>query len=268
MSYHYPQRIVCLAAEVPEILDHLGALDRVVAVSSFARRPAAVRQLPKVGGFSNADADKILSHRPDLVITISDIQAEIAATLIRHGVPVVALNPHRLADIWQSILLIGGALGLQTETERLVTRLQSELESLRSEDTARPRVYFEEWHDPLISGIGWVEDLIEVIGGQSIFPELADKQLAKERIIQPEAVIAGHPDIIVASWCGKKADLNAIRRRAGWETLPAVRQDRVYEIPSDQILQIGPSILEGVRLLKQFVRRSINAQRLQETHAP
>jgi iron complex transport system substrate-binding protein len=261
MIDYYPQRIVCLAAEVPEILDRLGALDRVVAVSSFARRPGAVRRLPKVGGFSNADAEKVLSHRPDLVITISDIQADIAATLIRHGVPVLALNPHRLVDSWQSILLIGGVLGLQAEAQRVATHLQDELESLRCADPLRPRVYFEEWHDPLISGIGWVEDLIDLVGGESVFPELRDKGLATQRIIQSGDVVSARPDVIVASWCGKPADLDAIRNRAGWETIPAVQQDRVYEIPSDQILQIGPSIVEGARALKRMVDAARNEGR-------
>lgn len=246
----YPRRIVCLAAEAPEILEHLGVLDRVVAVSGFTRRPEAARRLPKVGGFANADADKVLSHRPDLVITISDIQANIAATLIRRGTPVLALNPHRLDDIWRSILLVGGAVGRQREAHQLVATLQSQLETLRADVAIRPRVYFEEWCDPLISGIGWVDDLIHLVGGQSIFPELADRGLAAQRIVSPEAVIAARPDVIIASWCGKKADLNAICTRPGWETLPAVQNGRVYEIHSDQILQTGPVIVEGARALK------------------
>lgn len=252
-NYPYPQRIVCLAAEAPEILAHLGALERVVAVSSHARRPESVRTLPKVGGFATADVEKVMQHRPDLVITTSDIQADIAAGLIRHGAPVLALNPHRLSDIWQNILLIGGALGLQAEAQQLVTQLQSELDALSVDAAVRPRVYFEEWYDPLISGIGWVDDLIHLVGGQSIFPELTEKGLARQRIISAEAVAAARPDVIIASWCGKKANLESIRTRSGWEMLPAVQQQRVYEIPSELILQTGPSLVEGTRLLKQMI---------------
>lgn len=175
---------------------------------------------------------------------------EIAATLIRRGTPVLALNPHRLDDIWRSILLVGGAVGRQREAHQLVATLQSQLETLRADVAIRPRVYFEEWCDPLISGIGWVDDLIHLVGGQSIFPELADRGLAAQRIVSPEAVIAARPNVIIASWCGKKADLNAICTRPGWETLPAVQNGRVYEIHSDQILQTGPVIVEGARALK------------------
>jgi iron complex transport system substrate-binding protein len=252
---HYPHRIVCLAAEAPEILDRLGAFDRVVAVSGFARQPSAVRQLPKVGGFSDPDIEKILTLQPDLVVTTSDIQAEAAAACIRQGIPVLALNPHRLADVWQSILLLGGILGLQAEAKQLVTTLQEELEGLRLPMGAqtRPRVYFEEWPDPLISGIGWVSDLIEVIGGVDIFCDRGAGIRAVERVVSAEEVIARQPDLIIASWCGKKADLASIRQRPGWQDLPAVRQGQVHEIASQYILQTGPSLLAGARRLQQLL---------------
>jgi len=251
----HPRRIVCLAAEAPEILNRLGAFDRIVAVSGFARRPAAVRQLPKVGGFANPDIQKILALQPDLAITITDIQADSAAELIRRGIPVLALNPHRLAHIWRNILLIGGTLGRQAAAEQLVTELGEELETLRSTtpEPERPRVYFEEWPDPLISGIGWVSDLIDLVGGRDIFPERADCTRATGRIVTSEEVIARAPEVIIASWCGKPADLDAIRQRPGWQQVPAVQRGRIHEIPSEQVLQTGPSILDGARRLKQLI---------------
>lgn len=251
----YPQRIVCLAAEASEILDALGAFDRIAGVSGFARRPKTVRELPKVGGFRDPGENQILDLSPDLVITISDIQAEIAARLIKAGVPVLALNPHRLEDIYRSILLVGGAIGAQARAEQVAANLAANLEQLRVTLPAdrRPRVYFEEWHEPQISGIGWVSDLIELVGGFDIFREHASREFAAERVVAPETVIERAPDVIIASWCGKKAELDSIRRRPGWETIPAVRHGRVYEIKSDDILQTGPSILDGARLLRHFI---------------
>lgn len=251
----FPQRIVCLAAEAPEILDALGAFDRVVGISGFARRPQVVRDLPKVGGFRDPGEAQILDLAPDLVITTSDIQAEIAARLIKAGVAVLALNPHRLEDIYRSILLIGGAIGEQARAEQVTESLSANLEMLRVNlsDEARPRVYFEEWYEPQISGIGWVSDLIELVGGRDIFREYAERELAPQRIVTSETVIQRAPDVIIASWCGKKADLDSIRRRPGWEEIPAVRNGRVYEIKSDDILQTGPSIVEGARLLRHYV---------------
>lgn len=260
-TFHsYPTRIVCLAAEAPAILDRLGVFDRIIAVSGFARQPAAVRQLPKIGGFSTPDIEKILSLQPDLAITIMDIQAGAAAQLIQHGIPVLALNPHRLADLTRNILLIGGVVGRASEAEILTDELQTALAVLRATtpQEVRPRVYFEEWPDPMISGIGWVSDLLEWVGGIDIFRELADHKEATARIIDPAEVIARQPDVILASWCGKKADLAAICQRPGWEQIPAVATDHVYEIVSDQLLQVGPSLLDGAYALQQALaqRRS------------
>ena len=253
---NYPQRIVCLAAEAPEIIHTLGAFDRVVGVSSFARRLAAVRGLPKVGGFSDPNVAKILELEPELVITTSDIQADAAAQLIRLGIPVLALNPHRLAHIWSNILMVGGVLGRQKEAAALVEQLQGELDALRAQvwrDRDAPRVYFEEWPDPMISGIGWVSDLIEWLGGTDIFSELAAQRLARQRFVTSEMVLARQPEVIIASWCGKRADLDRIRTRPGWDQLPAVQRGAVYEIPSDAILQTGPGILDGARQLAELI---------------
>ncbi|MBX3015980.1 MAG: ABC transporter substrate-binding protein [Caldilineaceae bacterium] len=257
----YPSRIVCLAAEAPEILDRLGAFERIVAVSGFARQPAAVRQLPKVGGFADPQLDKILALQPDLAITITDIQAEIAAQLIKAGIPVLALNPHRLADVWRNIRLIGGVLGFNHAAEQLVAELQADLEPLRSTAPleARPRVYFEEWHEPLISGIGWVSDLIDWVGGVDIFRELAEQPRAPKRVVDSATVLERQPEVIIASWCGKKADLAAIRNRPGWAQIPAVARGTVYEIASDDLLQTGPNLLKGAKALQQLIQQDRGA---------
>jgi iron complex transport system substrate-binding protein len=251
----FPQRIVCLAAEAPEIIDRLGALDRVVGVSTFARRPAAVRRLPKVGGFATPDLVKICNLQPDLVITISDLQADTAAALIRQGIPVLALPARRLADVPRSMLLIGGALGLVEQAEELAAYFMDQLHALAPATlpTERPRVYFEEWPDPLISGIGWVSDLIHLLGGEDIFREFVSQPSAMGRIVQPESIIQRAPHLIVASWCGKKADLPAIAARPGWTALPAVQLGRVHELPSHLILQTGPSLLDGARQLRDLL---------------
>lgn len=252
-TIRYPQRIVCLAAEAPEILHRLGAFDRIVGVSGFARRPEQVKRLPKVGGFAAPDIERVLALQPDLVITISDIQAEAAASLIRHGVSVLALNPHRLADVWQNILVIGGAIGAQRPAETLVASLQAELAAipLAQPLPRRPRVFFEEWPEPLVNGIGWVGDVIRAVGGQDLFPELADQPKAEGRVVEAETVAAQEPEVVLASWCGKAADLESIRRRPAWQTTPAVRHDHIYEISSDLILQTGPSLIEGARQIHQ-----------------
>jgi iron complex transport system substrate-binding protein len=251
----YSSRIVCLAAEAPEILARLGVFERIVAVSGFARRPAGVRQLPKVGGFTTPDIQKILSLEPDFAITTSDLQAEAAAALIKAGVPVLALNPQRLMDLTRNILLIGGALGVPAAAQQVAAEIQAELESLRADPPPerRPRVYFEEWPDPMICGIGWVSDLIEWVGGEDIFRDRADQSAAKTRIIEPSLVVERQPDLIIASWCGKKANLEQIRIRPGWASIPAVANDYIYELPSDQILQTGPSLLAGAQALHQWI---------------
>ncbi|HXF63149.1 MAG TPA: helical backbone metal receptor [Caldilineaceae bacterium] len=264
---NYPQRIVCLAAEAPEILAELGAFDRIVGVSGFARRPAQVRTLPKVGGFATPDMDRVLALDPELVIAISDIQADAVAALVRAGVPVVALAAHRLAHVWSNILMLGGLLGLQPEAQALVRRLQAALEALAHDQPDAPvRVYFEEWPDPPISGIGWVGDLIALAGGEDIFADRADRRLARDRIVTFDEIVARRPDLIIASWCGKRADLAAIRERPGWASLPALQRNAVYELPSDLILQTGPSLIEGAKRLAALVQQAGQA-RVQEKPA-
>ena len=247
----YPERIVCLTEETTETLYRLGAGDRVVGVSGYTARPPEARVKPKVSAFLSARIDKIVALRPDLILAFSDLQADIVADLVRRGFTVMAFNQRRVADILQMIRLIGGLVGLQPRAEQLAIDLADGLEAIRASAArwpSRPRVFFEEWDDPLISGISWVDELVELAGGTSLFPHLRAAALAKDRIVAPETVLEGQPDVILASWCGKKVRKATIAGRPGWSALPAVREHRIYEIKSTCILQPGPAALtEGVR---------------------
>jgi len=247
----YPERIVCLTEETTETLYRLGAGDRVVGVSGYTARPPEARVKPKVSAFLSARIDKIVALRPDLILAFSDLQADIVADLVRRGFTVMAFNQRRVADILQMIRLIGGLVGLQPRAEQLAIDLADGLEAIRASAArwpSRPRVFFEEWDDPLISGISWVDELVELAGGTSLFPHLRAAALAKDRIVAPETVLEGQPDVILASWCGKKVRKATIAGRPGWSALPAVREHRIYEIKSTYILQPGPAALtEGVR---------------------
>jgi iron complex transport system substrate-binding protein len=253
----FPQRIVCLTAETTEIAFAIGAGERVVGVSGAARRPAEARQKPRVGGFTTFRLPRILELRPDLVLAFSDLQADVVRDLVRAGVPVLATNQRSLVEILQTILVIGGALGLDAAARGLAADIQDELRQIREFSSVwsyRPRVYFEEWGDPLIAGIRWVSDLIEVAGGQDIFPELRDSRSAKERVVDPSEVVRRDPEIIVASWCGKPVDLQAISGRPGWGDITAVHTGRVHALPSDDVLSPGPSILVGLRALHEIIQ--------------
>ena len=247
----YPQRIVCLTEETTETLYLLGAGDRVVGVSGYTVRPLEARRKPRVSAFINARFDKILALEPDLVLAFSDLQADIAAELIRRGCNVMTFNQRSVADILRMIRMLGGLVGLAERAERLATDLEAGLESIRESAARfprRPRTYFEEWDDPLISGIRWVEELIAIAGGDPVFPELAHAALAKDRIVSSERVIAAAPEVILASWCGKRVNTRRIADRPGWQALPAVADGHVYEIKSTVILQPGPaSLTDGVR---------------------
>jgi iron complex transport system substrate-binding protein len=247
----YPSRIVCLTEETTETLYLLGAGDRVVGVSGYTARPPEARQKPRVSAFINARFDKIAALNPDLILAFSDLQADIAAELIRRGFPVVTFNQRSVAEILAMIRMLGGLVGLQPEAERLTEGLEQGLDAIRESAKrfdARPKVFFEEWDDPLISGIRWVEELVEAAGGEPIFPELRTAGLAKDRIVSAEAVRTRAPDVILASWCGKKVRPATIQNRLGWADIPAVAKGHIYEIKSTYILQPGPaSLTEGVR---------------------
>jgi iron complex transport system substrate-binding protein len=268
----FPQRIVCLTAETTEIVFALGGGGRVVGVSGAARRPPEARDKPKVGGFTTFRLDRILALEPDLVLAFSDLQADVVRDLVRASIPVLALNQRSVAEVLQAILVVGGALGLDGPARGLVADMQDEIRQIREFSSVwpgRPRVYFEEWGDPLIAGIRWVSELIEIAGGQDVFPELRDRRAAGERVVDPAEVVRRDPHIIVASWCGKPVDLDSIRRRSGWDRIEAVRQGRLYEIPSEDILAPGPSLLHGLRTLHEIVQaQATGAPGLREEPRP
>jgi iron complex transport system substrate-binding protein len=257
-----PVRIVCLTEETTETLYRLGAGDLVVGVSGYTARPPEARQKPKVSAFINAKFDKILALEPDLVLAFSDLQADIAAELIRRGCNVMTFNQRSVADILRMIRQLGGLVGLSDRAEQLAEEMRQGLDEIRhsaSRFPRRPRVFFEEWDDPLISGIRWVEELVAIAGGEPIFPELNHAALAKDRIVQPETVRERAPDIILASWCGKKVRKATIATRPGWDSVPAVATGHIYEIKSTYILQPGPaSLTEGVRQIHYLLCRAMN----------
>ena len=247
----YPSRIVCLTEETTETLYLLGQGDRIVGVSGYTVRPPEARLKPKVSAFINAKFDKIEALEPDLVLAFSDLQADLVAELVRRGMTVVVFNQRSVAEILQMIGMLGGLIGCQREAEQLAERLAKGLESIResaSRFPSRLRVFFEEWDEPLISGIRWVEELVAIAGGTPIFPELAAAGLARDRIVDPLEVARRDPQVIFASWCGKRVKKATIRSRPGWDATSAVRDDRIFEITSTSILQPGPaSLTDGVQ---------------------
>lgn len=253
-----PARIICLTEETVETLYLLGEEDRIVGVSGYAVRPPKVRrEKPRVSAFTSADIPKILELEPDLVLTFSDLQAEIAAELIRAGVAVHAFNHRDVAGILAMIRTLGALVGAADRAEALAREYEARLEEVASSANGRrrPRVYFEEWDEPLISGIGWVSELVGIAGGEDVFLALGKQQAAKDRIVSPEDVIRAAPDIILASWCGKKVAPDRIRQRPGWDAIPAVRDGRIVEIKSPLILQPGPAALtDGLDAIVAAIR--------------
>jgi iron complex transport system substrate-binding protein len=260
-SVPYPKRIVCLTEETTETLYLLGEQDRIVGVSGYTVRPPEARAKPRVSAFINARFDKIEALKPDLVLAFSDLQADIAAELIRRGYPVMTFNQRSVAEILQAIRLIGGLVGAEARAERLATDLEAGLDEIRAKAARlprRPRVFFEEWPDPLISGIRWVDELVEIAGGTSLFPGLRECRLAKDRILSPDRVAALDPEVIIASWCGKGVKKATIVERPGWKDVTAVRNGHVFEIRSTFILQPGPaSLTEGVRQLHECIASAV-----------
>ena len=253
----FPQRVVCLTAETAEIAFVLGAGERVVGVPGTARRPEAARDKAKVGGFTTFRADKILALEPDLVLAFSDLQRDIVSELISAGVTVLCTNQRSVDDVLRAILLIGGALGAEDQARALIQDMRDEIKQVREYSSVwpdRPRVYFEEWMDPLIAGIRWVSELIEMAGGRDIFVELRERPHARGRVVTPEEVARRNPDIILASWCGKPVDTAAIAARPGWQDVAAVKAGRIHEIAGEDILSPGPSLMVGLRRIHDIVQ--------------
>jgi len=250
MGQFPPRRIVCLTEETVETLYLLGEQDRIVGVSGYAVRPPQVRrEKPRVSAFISADIPKIMALEPDLVLAFSDLQAGIVAELVRAGVAIHVFNQRTIAGILAMIRTLGALVGVSERADHLAASYEQRLIEVASIVRAplKPKVYFEEWDDPLISGIGWVSELIEIAGGEDILPELRFRPSAKDRIVSPDQVRAAAPDVILASWCGKKVVADKIKQRAGWSDIPAIRNDRVIEIKSPLILQPGPAALtEGL----------------------
>lgn len=254
-----PQRIVCLTEEPTETLYLLGEQDRIVGISGFTvRPPAARREKPKVSAFTSAKIEKILALSPDLAIGFSDIQADIASELIRSGVEVWISNHRSVEGILDYIRRLGALVGASTQAQMLSAALECNIREIRNRSEAlfeRPRVYFEEWDSPQISAIQWVAELIQIAGGDDIFPERSSMSLARDRILEdPMEVVRRAPDIIIGSWCGKKFRPDSVASRPGWNEIPAVRGGELYEIKSVDILQPGPAALtDGLAQLARIV---------------
>ena len=251
-------RIVCLTEETTETLYLLGEGDRVVGVSGYTVRPPEARQKPRVSSFLHARFEKIEALQPDLVLAFSDLQAGITGELIRRGYPVFTFNQRTVDEILQMIRVLAGIVGCPDKGHALAGALSGGLDRIReavAQLPRRPRVYFEEWDDPLISGICWVDELVEIAGGEPVFPELRRGRLAKDRIVTSDQVIAAAPDVIIGSWCGKPVRPEKIAARPGWDRIPAVKEGHLFEIKSAYILQPGPaSLTEGVTRLQEIVR--------------
>lgn len=259
-----PQRIVCLTEEATEWLYLLGQERRIVGISGYTVRPRRAREeKPKVSAFLTAKIDKILALRPDCVFGFSDLQADIAAALIRAGVPVTIFNQRSVDEICAMLYQVAAMVGCAEQGQARIAAMRARLDAIRDDVAAlqavgrrRPRVYFEEWDDPPISAIRWVSELVGVAGGDDIFPELAAQPMGRDRIIaDPAEIVRRTPDIVIGSWCGKKFRPEKVAARPGWRDVPAVRDGQVFEIKSADILQPGPAALtDGVEQLHRIVR--------------
>jgi iron complex transport system substrate-binding protein len=258
-SRDYPCRIVCLTEETTEALYLLGEDWRIVGISGFTVRPPRARkEKPRVSAFTSAKLERIVALEPDLVLGFSDLQADIAAELVRRGIEVHVFNQRSVADILRMLRTLGGMIGCEAKTAALVAELEQGLESVRAAAAAlprRPRVYFEEWDAPQISAIRWVSELIDIAGGDDVFPELAAQSLGRDRIVaDPLEVVRRAPDLVFGSWCGKKFIARSVASRPGWQDVPAVREGELHEVKSSIILQPGPAALtDGVRELHRVI---------------
>ena len=261
MDNRFPRRIVCLTEETTEVLYALGLEDRIVGISGFTVRPKrARREKPRISAFTSAKIDRIVALEPDFVIGFSDIQADIAQALIKRGVEVWISNHRSVDGILGYVRRLGALVGAATQAERYALELEAHVERVRKAGAQlrrRPRVYFEEWDEPLITGIRWVSELIGIAGGEDVFPERAACALAKDRILGDAGeVISRAPDVVLGSWCGKRFRPERVAARLGWDAVPAVRDGELHEIKSPLILQPGPAALtDGLDAIHEVLRQ-------------
>ncbi len=259
MPARFPERIVCLTEETTETLYLLGEERRIVGISGYTvRPPRARREKPRVSAFLSAKTDRILELQPDLVLGFSDLQADIARELVSAGLNVVVFNQRSVAEILDMILVLSSLVGAADRGSALVASLEKNLSEIRKAGKTfnkKPRVYFEEWDEPMISGIRWVSELVEIAGGEDVFSELSFSHSAVGRTVRdPQEVIRRNPEIIIGSWCGKKFRPEKVAGRPGWGAISAVRQGHLYEVKSSEILQPGPAALtDGVRRIAEIV---------------
>jgi iron complex transport system substrate-binding protein len=262
---HLPQRIVCLTEETTEWLYLLGQSHRIVGISGYTVRPKIARtEKPRVSAFTSAKIDKILALKPDCVLGFSDLQADIAAELIRHGVQVTVFNQRSVQEIFAMLYQVAAMVGEAEQGLQRLQAMQAHLHNIQTQSQSfkkRPKVYFEEWDEPPISAIRWVSELIQIAGGDDCFPELSTQSLGKNRIIaDPLEVVRRQPDIIIGSWCGKKFRPSWVAARSGWSEVPAVVNHQLFEIKSADILQPGPAALtDGVNQLHRIISEWVAA---------
>ena len=261
-----PERIVCLSAESADWLWRIGAWGNVAGVTRFFRPPANASAKPRVSAFSTAQLDAISALNPDLVIAFSDVQARLAEGLIRRGFPVLATNQRTLAETAATLSLLGRIVGREAEAERQLSVFRERLAPVTN-GAVRPRVYFEEWDDPLITGIAWVGELIERAGGTVIVAGQKEQRAASDRVVSSAQICRADPEIILVSWCGKPAQIAAIASRPGWADISAVRARRIYELPGENILQPGFRLIDGFEQIKELVRQAIHSS-LQKDAVP
>jgi iron complex transport system substrate-binding protein len=262
MPARFPERIVCLTEETTETLYLLGEERRIVGISGYTvRPPRARREKPRVSAFLSARTEKIIELRPDLVLGFSDLQADISKDLVKAGLNVVIFNQRSVQEILDMILMLSSMVGATEKGLQLVKRLEANIAQIQDAAKSfpgKPRVYFEEWDEPMISGIRWVSELVEIAGGEDVFAELSRSQAAAGRIIADAGeVVKRKPDVIIGSWCGKKFRPERVAARSGWEAVPAVRDGELHEVKSSEILQPGPAALtDGVRRIHEILRET------------
>jgi len=246
-------RIVCLSAEAADWFWRIGAWENVVGTTAYFTQPTDAPLKPRVSGFSSAKLDQIEKLNPDLVVTFSDVQTGLAAHLMQRGLPVLATNQRTLAETETTLALLARVVGRENEAKPWLQKFREQLAPVEK-TTRRPRVYFEEWNDPLISGIAWVSELIQRAGGDDILSNLQTKRAASERVINAEQILDADPEIIFASWCGKPVNTAAITSRSGWENMAACRNAHIHEIPGEDILQPGFRLVFGYQRIKEIVQ--------------